>query len=327
MANSTQRPRPTAFQADQNELKLKAAWLYFVEGHTQEQVAKQIGVSRIKALRLLAAAREDGTVQISINSQAESTVRLQRELERHLGLAEAIVVPASTDSEAVVAAVVGHATGRYISERLFSGASIGVGWGASLKVCMQSLSWREIDDMTVVSLLGGLMNATADNPSAVSWRLADFYKTKLYQIAAPVFLPNADLAEQLWQIAGFRDLRSRAKSVDIALLSVGSVGAEASIFRRGILSRAEMESLAQAGAVGDVLCHFVDASGRVLDHPVNQRVMAISPVDIREVESVVISSGGRHKAQAIRAGIAATRASVLITDTAAAKALLALDGL
>lgn len=39
--------------------------------------------------------------------------------------------------------------------------------------------------MTVVSLLGGLAHAAAHNPSAVAWRLAEFYKTELFQIAAP----------------------------------------------------------------------------------------------------------------------------------------------
>lgn len=320
-------PKVTKFQADQNELKLKAAWLYFVEGHTQEQVAERIGISRIKALRLLAAAREDGTVKISINSQADSIFTLQRQLERHLKLREAVVAPASAQSEASIAAVVGHATGQYISEQLFAGATVGVGWGATLKVCMQALSWREIEDMTVVSLLGGLTNATADNPSAVSWRLADFYKTKLYQIAAPVFLPRADLARQLWEIPGFQELRERARRVDIALISVGSLGEEASIFRRGILDKDELKSLAAAGAVGDVLCHFVDGDGCLVDHAVNQRVMAVSPADLHDVGNVVISSGGQHKAKAIRAGIAATKATVLITDTSAAKGLLRLPPL
>ena len=321
------RPKLTKFQADQNELKLKAAWLYFVEGHTQEQVAEQIGTSRIKVLRLLAAAREDGTVNISINSQAESIFALQRQLERHLKLDQAVIVPASAQSEASIAAVVGHATGQYISQQLFAGAMIGVGWGATLKVCMQALAWREIEEMTVVSLLGGLTNATADNPSAVSWRLADFYKTKLYQIAAPVFVPSSDLARQLWAITGFQELRERAQRSDIALISVGSLGEEASIFRRGILDKAELKSLATAGAVGDVLCHFVDAEGRLVNHPVNRRVMAVSPADLHGVGTVVISSGGERKAQAIRAGIAATKASVLITDTSAAAALLDLEPL
>ncbi len=316
------RPKRTKFQTDQEELKVKAAYLYYVEGRTQEQVAQHLGISRIKALRLLAATREDGTVQISINSQAESMIRLQRALEKHLGLSEAIVVPAATQEEESIAAVVGHATGRYISEQISNGLSVGVGWGATLQVCMRSLIWREVEGMTVISLLGGLTHATAHNPSAVAWRFAEFYNTELYQITAPVFVPDSRLAEALWKQDDLRRLYERARAVDIALLSVGDISNQASIFRRGILSSADARSLKEAGAVGDVLCHFVDAEGQVLDHPVNRRVMAVSPVDISAVQKVIISSGGLRKVHAIRAGLAATNAKLLITDVAAAQALL-----
>lgn len=316
------RPKRTKFQIDQEELKVKAAYLYYVEGRTQEQVAQHLGISRIKALRLLAATREDGTVQISINSQAESMIRLQRALEKHLGLSEAIVVPAATQEEESIAAVVGHATGRYISEQISNGLSVGVGWGATLQVCMRSLIWREVEGMTVISLLGGLTHATAHNPSAVAWRFAEFYNTELYQITAPVFVPDSRLAEALWKQDDLRRLYERARAVDIALLSVGDISNQASIFRRGILSSADARSLKEAGAVGDVLCHFVDAEGQVLDHPVNRRVMAVSPVDISAVQKVIISSGGLRKVHAIRAGLAATNAKLLITDVAAAQALL-----
>lgn len=325
MARNATRVKKTRFQSDQDELKLRAAWLYYVEGLTQEQVAQQLGISRIKAFRLLAATREDGTVQISINAQAEPLLRLQRALEKHLGLFEAVVVPSSDQSETAIAAVVGHATGRYISERVEDGLSVGVGWGATLQVCMNALHWREVENMTVVSLLGGLTHATAHNPSAVAWRMAEFYKTELYQITAPVFVPSAKFAAELWQLDDLRRLYERAREVDLALLSVSDVSKQASIFRRGILSWEEGQSLKDAGAVGDVLAHFVDANGQVIDHPVNKRAMSINPHDIRKVPKVVISSGGLRKIHAIRAGIIATNAKVLITDEATAQALLGLD--
>lgn len=325
MDRVVKKPKKTQFQASQEELKLRAAWLYFVEGLTQEQVAQRLDISRIKAFRLLAATREDGTVQISINAQAEPLMRLQRALEKHLGLFEAVVVPSMDQSEASIAAVVGHATGRYISDRVENGLSVGVGWGATLQVCMRSLSWREIENMTTISLLGGLTHATAHNPSAVAWRFAEFYKTELYQITAPAFVRERELAVALWKQEDLQQLYQRARDVDIALFSVGDVSKQASIFRRGILTWEEGQSLRDAGAVGDALCHFVDANGVVIDHPVNQRVMAINPNDLRKVPKVVISSGGVRKVHAIRAGIAATNAKVLITDEAAAQALLELD--
>jgi DNA-binding transcriptional regulator LsrR (DeoR family) len=327
MARTATRQKKTKFQSDQDELKLRAAWLYFIEGLTQEQVAQHLGISRIKALRLLAATREDGTVQISINAQAEPLLKLQRALERHFGLFEAIVAPAQDQSEASIAAVVGHATGRYISERVSGGLTIGVGWGATLAACMNSLSWREVENMTVVSLLGGLTHAAAHNPSAVAWRLAEFYKTELFQITAPIFVPHEELASALWELDDLRQLRKRAGEVDMALLSVSDISKQASIFRRGILSSEEGESLRAAGGVGDVLGRFVDAEGTVIDHPVNRRAMSINPADIRKVPKVIISSGGVRKIHAIRAGIAATNAKVLITDEAAAQAMLELPPL
>jgi DNA-binding transcriptional regulator LsrR (DeoR family) len=319
--------KKTRFQTDQEELKLRAAWLYYVEGLTQERVAQHLGISRIKVLRLLAATREDGTVQITINSEAESIIRLERALEKHLGLVEAIVVPASNQSEESLATVIGYATGRYVSQQIANGLMIGVGWGATLQVCMRSLVWREVENMSVISLLGGLTHATAHNPSAVAWRLADFYHTELYQITAPVFVPDSFLANALWKQQDLSDLYGRARDCDIALLTVGDVSRQASIFRRGILDWSEGQSLKTAGAVGDVLCHFVDAAGIVLDHPVNRRVMAIHPTDIRKVPKVVISSGGLRKVPAIRAGIAATSAKIQITDVSAAQALLDLPPL
>lgn len=322
MARTPERARKTRFQLDQNELKIQAAWLYYVEGLTQEKVAEQLGISRIKAFRLLAATREDGTVTISINAQAASAVKLQRALEKHLGLFEAVVVSPSDQSERSIAAVVGHATGRYLSDQLSDGMSIGVGWGSTLEVCMRSLTWRELNDMTVVSLLGGLTHASAHNPSAVAWRLADFYQTELYQITAPVFVADSRFARELWKEPDLQELRRQAGEVDIALFSVGDVSRHASIFRRNILSWEDGETLRDAGAAGDALCHFVDADGNIVDHPVNERVMAINPRELRKVPKVIISSGGQRKAPAIRAGIAATNAKVLITDIAAANALL-----
>jgi DNA-binding transcriptional regulator LsrR (DeoR family) len=90
-----------------------------------------------------------------------------------------------------------------------------------------------------------------------------------------------------------------------------------------LLPRSELATLRAAGAVGDVLCQFVDAEGSVVDHPVNRRVVAVDLADLRRVPTIVIAAGGARKATAIRAALRATGARVLITDEAAARALLA----
>ena len=46
---------------------VKAATLYYLEGQSQAEVAKEIGVSRSNVSRVLADARKNGIVEIRIN--------------------------------------------------------------------------------------------------------------------------------------------------------------------------------------------------------------------------------------------------------------------
>jgi DNA-binding transcriptional regulator LsrR (DeoR family) len=134
---------------------------------------------------------------------------------------------------------------------------------------------------------------------------------------------NESLRTALWSEPGLRELLERARRVDLAVVSVGDVSEAATLFRENLLPRSALASLKEAGAVGDVLCHFIDDEGKVVDHPVNRRVIAVDLEDLRRVPKIVVAAGGRRKVAAIRAALKATGAEVLITEEAAARGLLA----
>lgn len=304
------------------DAKVRAAWLYYVEGLTQEQIADLLGLSRVKVIRMLAAARSEGLVKIRIDARSARQVGLERGLVTAFGLQEAVVVPAARDP-ASISALVGHAAGLWLSDRLQDNMSLAVGWGQTLHQALRGIQPRQIEAMSVVSLLGGLTHSRSINPSAVARRVADMFGADCFQLTAPVFVSNPELREALWGEPTLRDLLDRARAADIALISVGDLAPDSTLFREAILPRADLASLKKAGAVGDLVCHFVDAEGRLVDHPVNQRVMAISPADLRGIGLVAIAAGGAHKEAAIRAALRASGAKVLITDEGAAEALLA----
>ncbi len=61
--------------ADVNDdLKTRIAWLSYVEGMTQDEVANLVGMIRSRVLRILAAARQDGTVQIRVTTRMSRCV-------------------------------------------------------------------------------------------------------------------------------------------------------------------------------------------------------------------------------------------------------------
>lgn len=304
------------------DLKVRAAWLYYVEDLTQEQVSRVLAISRAKVVRLLQAAREEGIVKIRVGAKSGEQIALERRLVERFGLGEALVSPSPADN-AQVAAVVGHAAATYLIERMRDGISIGVGWGETLDECAQALQPVPFERVSIVSLLGGMTHSRGVNPSAVARRMADAFGADCYQLTAPLLVADEATRVALWSEPGLSDLRKRARQVDLALVSVGDVSEQATLFREGLLPRAELESLIDAGAVGDLLCHFLDARGHGIDHPVRRRVVALDLEDLRRVPRVVIASGGQRKVAALAAALQAVRASVLITDERAARGLLA----
>jgi len=217
---------------------------------------------------------------------------------------------------------VGQAAGMYMADQVRDGMSIGVGWGSTLNLSLRAIGAQPFERLSVISLLGGMTHSRAINPSAVARRLADAFGADCYQLTAPVFVADEATRSELWAEPALHDLVERARRVDLALLSVGDVSDDATLFREGLLPRSQLQSLIAAGAVGDVLCHFLDADGHVIDHPVSRRVIAVGLDDLRRVPKIVIAAGGRRKVRAIGAALKATQARVLITEESAARGLL-----
>ncbi|TIS31263.1 MAG: sugar-binding transcriptional regulator, partial [Mesorhizobium sp.] len=119
-----------------------------------------------------------------------------------------------------------------------------------------------------------------------------------------------------------QDVVFRARRANIAVLSVGSFSNDSPIANYGFIKPSELEELQAAGAVGDILCHFIDAEGRIVDHEVNRRVCAYPLQDLSDIPTTILVSGGREKIAVMRAALANTKVSVLITDEDAAKGLL-----
>jgi DNA-binding transcriptional regulator LsrR (DeoR family) len=312
-------PRPDAGAAA--DLKVRVAWLYYVEGLTQEQIARQLDIGRMRVIRILAAARDEGIVRIRIEARAAAQVALERRLIARFGLSEAFVVP-SPSEESGLAGVVGHAAGTWLSDTVTDGMSVAVGWGETLYMSLRSIAQRQNAGVSVVSLLGGMTHSMSVNPSAMARRVADAFGAECYQLTAPVFVSDRALRDALWREPPLRDLLERARKADVALVSVGDLGDNATLLAQKLLPRSDFESLKAVGAVGDALCQFVDARGSVVDHPVNSRVMAVPLHELRNIPRVAIAAGGARKVLAIRAALAATTASVLITDEDAALGLL-----
>jgi DNA-binding transcriptional regulator LsrR (DeoR family) len=83
-----------------------------------------------------------------------------------------------------------------------------------------------------------------------------------------------------------------------------------------------IRDLQKAGAVGDILGHFLDRNGDVIDHPLNQRVIGLEFADLDHIDRVVLASGGLHKLEILRAVLQRRLIHVLIVDETTAQHLV-----
>jgi len=308
----------------EEQVATRAAWLYFVAGLTQAQIGKKLGLNRTRVNRLLAQARDLGLVQINITGRLASCVELEEALKARYGLQDAIVVPTPPDQE-LIPQVIATAAAAALSARLKDGMSVGVGWGRTLRLSIQSVPRRQLGRLSVVSLLGGLTRGSAMNPHETASHLADLVGAQCYYIAAPALTDTESTRDLLIAQPMLYEIFERGAKVDLAFLSVGELTPTCTMTRVGLVSRAEMDTLLAAGAVGDICAHWIDAEGRLVDHPLNSRVMALPPEKLKQIPCVMIASGGRTKSAALRGVMKGGMCNVVITDEQTAKSVLAME--
>ena len=304
------------------DLNIQVSWLYYMEGKTQEDISKALGLSRSKVLRILASSRQNSTVQISIATDFSRCVELERSLENSMGLERAVVIPNSPNSETEYDDL-GVALGSYVNGILEDKMSIGLGWGRTLSTSLAEIEYREQKDLKVISMLGGLTRVNRQNLSEFAWRVADRLSAQGYLMAVPVLAPDIRTRDALFSHAGINEIVEASKSLDLAVVTAGDLSPYSTVSQLSILEREDIASLQAAGAVGHVLFHFIDANGRVIDHPINDRVMAIDPRELGATRKIVLASGGWRKYDAVRAAVKLLKPHVLVTDESVAERLVA----
>mgnify|MGYP006171563951 CR=1 FL=1 len=77
----------------EHSLAIRAAWLHYVGGLRQAEVAKRLGVPSVKAHRLIARAVAEGAVKVSIEGEIIECIELETALSARFGLETCEVAP------------------------------------------------------------------------------------------------------------------------------------------------------------------------------------------------------------------------------------------
>lgn len=315
------------FPLDENpnqtdQLLARIAWHYYYEELTQAEIAAKLNLTRARVNKLLQKCRDKGLVRVQLTTPLSSSVELESRLVKRFGLIQAVVTP-TPFKEAKLYQAIGRECGRFLSENLNQGQALGLGWGKTLRATIDYIPQRKQSNITVVSLFGGLPRSVTTNPYDIASLVARRVDAEeCYYIAAPMFVSSREVRDTLMSQELFSRVFERAARVDLALVGAGDLSSKATNVVLGALTKDEWRSLLAAGAVGELFGYFLNAEGELVDHSLNQRIMAPNWQDMLNIPTIAMAAGGLQKVPILRAVLHQGYIQVLITDEKTAENIL-----
>lgn len=316
--------RGVAWQSSlETGLATRAAWLSYIGGYRQEDIAERLGVSRVKVNRLIALAHRRGLVRVMVEGSDAHCVALEAAIATAYGL-DFCAVAADLDEGELPLRTLAAAGARFLARAIETSKIdiIGIGHGRTLAAVVETLPRLARTDVRFVSLLGSLTRHAAANPFDVVHRIAQTTGCESYFMPVPFFANSVADKQVLMAQKSLKDVFDLALRAQLYVVGIGEVGTKAHMVETSMITASELAEVERAGAVGEMLGHFVDARGRPVAAPVNERALGLRIEDLRGKEVVAIA-GGQGKARAIDAVLHAGVATGLITDEATAERLVA----
>lgn len=309
----------------ERDLLVRAARLYFEDGKSQNEVALELATSRSNVSRMLAAAREQGIVEIRINDPSGRDAGLENQLKQTFDLAHAVVAGVGRNERAIDR--VGEMGARWFAEQLRDGITIALSWGATVQRLVWSVNVDHPYQVDITQLVGGLSPVSSGvTGQEVVRELADRLGATYRYLHAPAVLTSKTTRDALMQELTVREALDAASKAEIALVGIGNAtsGSSGQILSALGLTEKQKQQFQARGPVGDIAARFYDINGIEIDGPVQERVLAMSLDDVRRIPLAVGVAAGRDKARAILAAFRGRLIDGIVTDVQTARAVLAL---
>ena len=239
----------------------EAASMYYVQGETMEVIAHHLGVSRSTVSRLLARARQEGVVRVSLVQPGgagslegrmaqvfgvrthivpvrEGTTEIHRLQQvasvaaAHMvdligalaeqGGAEGTGAPESGGPEGENRGAAGGA-GRDVGA---GGVVVGVAWGTTMSEVSAALPSRSVPGLTVVQL-NGASDPVREGPSAgeVLSRMRLSLGARTISFPVPAFFDHVATREAMWSERSVKRVLSVVRRASLAVFGVGALDA------------------------------------------------------------------------------------------------------
>jgi DNA-binding transcriptional regulator LsrR (DeoR family) len=300
----------------------RAGWLYFIAGHTQDEIAKMLQVSRASAQRLVSLCLAERLITFRLEHPIAACMELAAGLKQRFQLSHCEVVP--TDPAAPLStAGIAERCANVLEATLRSETPVivALGTGRAVRAAVERVSSIDRPNHQIVSLVG---NISADGSASffdTVGRLADRTGARHYPMPLPFLMSSEDERNRMVRIEPIAKVKAVAAKADLRLIGVGQMDQKAQVHVDGFVTRAELFEMMRFGAIGEITGWAFDARGKLIKGGTNLRLTSIPP-QVPANTATIAAAVGLAKVPAIKGALAGRLINGLITDEATARAIL-----
>ena len=319
-------------QAARLDQAARAAWLYYIGGRTQDEIAAALGVSRQSVQRLVSLAVAEKLIKFRLDHPIAACIELGEGLSARFALQSCEVVPQDDrDPDALNSLAVAASTTleRWLGQR--APQVIALGTGRTLRAVAAELPPIAAPQHKVMSLCG---TSSIDGRAGLLEpviRVAERTGAQCYPMPAPVIAATVEECRQLRSQRPWRTLAGLLGEARCVMVGFGQIAWRCPLHADGFISDRELTEIIEAGGVGEVVGWPFDAHGRPLPTSIQARINGLSVGNLSPEHetvppagrAVVGVGGGPHKRAAILAALRGRLVNCLVTDEMTARELLA----
>jgi DNA-binding transcriptional regulator LsrR (DeoR family) len=307
-------------------LMTEIATLYYTEGETQEVIANRLGISRVKAGRLLKRAQAEGIVDVRVRQHPAVSAEIEQALKRRFGIKRALIALDHVDSD-VQRANVASLVADHLSRQLSDGAIVAVGMGRNVGAVADNVFEQGQRQCSFVCAIGGSVRAGEYmNPDHICRRLAIKFGGDSETLYAPALVQNLELRDAMYENPTIRQTLDRARRADLALIGIGDLSENSNMVRMGWFTPQETAEARLSGTVGDMMGYdFIDIYGRPSLTPMQGRVIGLTITDLARIPDVIAIAAENTKAAGILGALRTGVIDTLATSVTNAHTILRLD--
>ena len=309
---------------EEHQLIIDASVLYYLEGKTQSEIAKELYLSRPKVSRLLKKARELQIVDITINYQNDEFEQLQGEIRRTFGVPRVVIAKTLRHQQDTLNEV-GKAAAKELAALINDNMTVGISWGQHIRTAARFMKRRQHENLKIVELFGAVSYDLGETDTlSIGRSISSKLGAKLYPLPSPIYINDESARQAIIDTPLIRSTLAMIESCDLIISGIGSIDSKSmQTLWDNYVDREMKNRIITAGGIGFILAHFFDRYGEFLDIDINDDVIGIRTETIKQKKIVAIASG-EDKVRATHAALAGGLINTLISDEETLKKVLAL---